>query len=134
LSRTTATISVNEPHLSISAAEPATGPAEDVSRKWTATRVDLFFGSRSQLRALAEVHAQCDAKEEFVRDLAAAWNKVTNLDLIRRLSIDLRRSAGAARADLSGWVESSGPRAPPDALQGVRRAAGLSGCGQGMPR
>jgi catalase-peroxidase len=48
--------------------------------KWTATRVDLIFGSNSQLRALAEVYAQDDAKEKFVRDFVAAWNKVMNLD------------------------------------------------------
>jgi catalase-peroxidase len=48
--------------------------------KWTGTRVDLVFGSNSQLRALAEVYAQDDAKEKFVRDFIAAWNKVTNLD------------------------------------------------------
>ena len=53
----------------------ATGKA-----KWTATRVDLVFGSNSQLRALAEVYAQADAKEKFVRDFVAAWNKVMNLD------------------------------------------------------
>ncbi len=49
-------------------------------QKWTATRVDLVFGSNSQLRALAEVYAQADAKEKFVRDFVAAWNKVMNLD------------------------------------------------------
>ncbi len=48
--------------------------------KWTATRVDLVFGSNSQLRALAEVYAQKDAKEKFVHDFVAAWNKVMNLD------------------------------------------------------
>ncbi len=48
--------------------------------KWTATRVDLVFGSNSQLRALAEVYAQDDVKEKFVRDFVAAWNKVMNLD------------------------------------------------------
>jgi len=48
--------------------------------KWTATRVDLVFGSNSQLRALAEVYAQADSKEKFVRDFVAAWNKVMNLD------------------------------------------------------
>ncbi|MDP2143435.1 MAG: catalase/peroxidase HPI [Gallionella sp.] len=48
--------------------------------KWTATRVDLLFGSNSQLRALAEVYAQADAKDKFVRDFVAAWNKVMNLD------------------------------------------------------
>jgi catalase-peroxidase len=48
--------------------------------RWTGTRVDLVFGSNSQLRALAEVYAQADAKEKFVRDFVAAWNKVMNLD------------------------------------------------------
>jgi len=48
--------------------------------KWTGTRVDLVFGSNSQLRALAEVYASDDAKDAFVKDFAAAWNKVMNLD------------------------------------------------------
>jgi len=48
--------------------------------KWTATRVDLIFGSHSQLRALAEVYASDDAQEKFVCDFVAAWNKVMNLD------------------------------------------------------
>ena len=48
--------------------------------KWTATSVDLVFGSHSQLRALAEVYACNDAKEKFVRDFAAAWSKVMSLD------------------------------------------------------
>jgi catalase-peroxidase len=48
--------------------------------RWTATRVDLVFGSNSQLRALAEVYACADAKQKFVRDFVAAWNKVMNLD------------------------------------------------------
>ncbi|MHB8809601.1 MAG: catalase/peroxidase HPI [Desulfobulbaceae bacterium] len=48
--------------------------------RWTGSRVDLVFGSNSQLRALAEVYAQDDAKEKFVRDFVAAWNKVMNLD------------------------------------------------------
>jgi len=48
--------------------------------KWTATRVDLVFGSNSQLRALAEVYAQDDGLEKFVRDFVSAWNKVMNLD------------------------------------------------------
>jgi len=48
--------------------------------KWTATRVDLIFGSNSQLRALAEVYGSADAQEKFVRDFVAAWNKVMNLD------------------------------------------------------
>ena len=48
--------------------------------KWTGTRVDLVFGSNSQLRALAEVYAQEDSKEKFVRDFVAAWDKVMNND------------------------------------------------------
>jgi catalase-peroxidase len=48
--------------------------------KWTGTRVDLIFGSNSQLRALAEVYGCADAKEKFIRDFIAAWNKVMNLD------------------------------------------------------
>jgi len=48
--------------------------------KWTGTRVDLIFGSHSQLRAFAEVYACADAKEKFVKDFIAAWTKVMNLD------------------------------------------------------
>ena len=48
--------------------------------KWTATRVDLIFGSHSQLRALAEVYASSDAKEKFAKDFVAAWTKVMNAD------------------------------------------------------
>jgi catalase-peroxidase len=48
--------------------------------KWTGTRVDLIFGSNSQLRAIAEVYACEDSKEKFVRDFVAAWDKVMNLD------------------------------------------------------
>jgi catalase-peroxidase len=55
--------------------------------KWTGTRVDLIFGSNSQLRALAEVYASSDAQMKFVRDFVAAWNKVMNLD-----RFDLTRS------------------------------------------
>jgi catalase-peroxidase len=49
-------------------------------RKWTGSRVDLVFGSNSQLRALAEVYAQGDAKEKFVKDFVKAWTKVMDLD------------------------------------------------------
>jgi catalase-peroxidase len=49
-------------------------------RKWTATRVDLVFGSNSELRALAEVYASADADEKLARDFVAAWDKVMNLD------------------------------------------------------
>jgi catalase-peroxidase len=50
------------------------------TRKWTATRVDLVFGSNSQLRALSEVYASADGKKKFVKDFVAAWTKVMNLD------------------------------------------------------
>jgi catalase-peroxidase len=55
--------------------------------KWTGTRVDLIFGSNSQLRALAEVYAWKDSMEKFVHDFVAVWNKVMNLD-----RFDLARS------------------------------------------
>ena len=55
--------------------------------KWTATRVDLIFGSNSQLRALAEVYGSADAQKKFVQDFVAAWTKVMNLD-----RFDLARS------------------------------------------
>jgi catalase-peroxidase len=48
--------------------------------KWTATAVDLVFGSNSQLRAVAEVYASDDSQEMFVHDFVAAWDKVMNLD------------------------------------------------------
>jgi catalase-peroxidase len=48
--------------------------------RWTASRVDLVFGSNSELRAIAEVYACDDAKEKFVRDFVTAWSKVMNLD------------------------------------------------------
>ena len=48
--------------------------------KWTGTRVDLIFGSHSQLRALAEVYGCADSREKFVKDFVAAWSKVMNLD------------------------------------------------------
>ena len=60
--------------------------------KWTATRVDLIFGSQSQLRALAEVYGCADSKEKFVKDFVAAWNKVTNLDRFD-LAPSLRKAA-----------------------------------------
>jgi catalase-peroxidase len=55
--------------------------------KWTGTRVDLVFGSNSQLRALAEVYACDDAKEKFVHDFVAAWDKVMNLDRFDELML-----------------------------------------------
>ena len=51
--------------------------------KWTGTRVDLIFGSHSQLRAFAEVYACADSKEKFVKDFVAAWTKVMNARPLR---------------------------------------------------
>ena len=48
--------------------------------KWTGSRVDLIFGSNSELRAIAEVYGSSDSQEKFVNDFVAAWNKVMNLD------------------------------------------------------
>ena len=65
------------------AAEDATtfeGRTADGAVKWTGSRVDLVFGSNSELRAVAEVYASDDAKEKFAHDFAAAWTKVMNLD------------------------------------------------------
>ncbi len=75
--------------LDIGTVWKATSPAEDVfegrdrktgALKWTATRVDLVFGSNSQLRALAEVYGQADGEKAFVQDFIAAWTKVMNND------------------------------------------------------
>jgi catalase-peroxidase len=63
------------------AAETFTGRDRKTgAAKWTASRVDLVFGSNSELRALSEVYACDDAKDKFVRDFVAAWGKVMNLD------------------------------------------------------
>jgi catalase-peroxidase len=75
--------------LDMSTTWKAASEAEDVFEgrdrgtgelKWTGTRVDLIFGSNSQLRAIAEVYACDDSQEKFVRDFVAAWDKVMNLD------------------------------------------------------
>lgn len=49
-------------------------------RKWMGSRTDLLFGSNSELRAVAEVYAQDDAEDKFVKDFVSAWTKVMNLD------------------------------------------------------
>ena len=54
--------------------------ARPMTSKWTGTRVDLIFGSHSQLRAFAEVYACANSKEKFAKDFVAAWTKVMNLD------------------------------------------------------
>jgi catalase-peroxidase len=67
--------------------------------RWTASRVDLVFGSNSELRSLSEVYACDDAKEKFVRDFVAAWTKVMNLD---RFDVSAsRRVGGTESAELS---------------------------------
>jgi len=70
--------------------------------KWTATRVDLIFGSNSQLRALAEVYGCADAKEKFVKDFVMAWTKVMNLDRFDLAEDERsRRAADPARTAVS---------------------------------
>jgi len=70
---------------------PATRPGQGVERfegrdrktgekKWTASRVDLVFGSNAQLRSISEVYASADAGQKFVKDFVAAWTKVMELD------------------------------------------------------
>jgi catalase (peroxidase I) len=82
--------------------------------RWTASRVDLVFGSNSELRALAEVYACDDAKEKFVRDFVAAWDKVMNLDRFDR-------------ADrFSGYADDPVVR---PTTSGVTRSASESGMG-----
>jgi catalase-peroxidase len=67
--------------------------------KWTATAVDLVFGSHSQLRAFAEVYASDDAKEKFVRDFVAVWDKVMNLDRFDLVAQGRDQRPRAAAAD-----------------------------------
>jgi catalase-peroxidase len=66
--------------------------------KWTGTRVDLVFGSNSQLRAIAEVYASGDSKQKFVNDFVAAWNKVMNLD---RFDLDPALRSGSHSTAMS---------------------------------
>jgi catalase-peroxidase len=73
---------VNEAEETFEGRDRSTGET-----RWTASRVDLVFGSNSQLRALAEVYASDDAQEKFVRDFVVAWDKVMTLD-----RFDLARS------------------------------------------
>ena len=77
--------------------------------KWSGSRVNLLFGSNSQLRAIAEVYACDDAGETFVRDFVGAWNKVMNLD---RFDLDWSR-----RGNRSGKVESPRSPTPPQFAQ-----------------
>ncbi len=81
----------------------------DGGLKWTGTRVDLIFGSNSELRALAEVYASADAPAKFVTDFVAAWNKVMNADRfdLRRLGVD-----GARRDSQPGRLREDSPGHP----------------------
>jgi len=63
------------------------------ARKWTATRIDLIFGSHSQLRAFAEVYAGAESKQKFVKDFVAAWSKVMNLDRYDRARVTETKKA-----------------------------------------
>jgi catalase-peroxidase len=75
--------------------------------KWTATRIDLIFGSNSELRGLAEVYACSDAKEKFVTDFVAAWDKVMNLD---RFDLKFPKSAGSAKLKTSSLMKEDEAR------------------------
>jgi catalase-peroxidase len=75
LDRGTTWTATSEDANTFEARDPATGQVQ-----WTGSRVDLIFGSNSELRALAEVYASDDAREKFVNDFVAAWVKVMNLD------------------------------------------------------
>jgi len=76
-------------------------------QRWTATRLDLVFGSNSQLRAVSEVYAAEDAKEKFVRDFIAAWNKVMNAD-----RFDLARKSARWTEKTSGQGVSTAEKVP----------------------
>jgi len=83
--------------------------------KWTATRVDLVFGSDSRLRALAEVYGSADAGKKFVHEFVAAWNKVMNLDRfgLGDRSTDVVGTSDRASTSQSGMAPTSTPIAAP---------------------
>jgi catalase-peroxidase len=72
--------------------------------KWTASRVDLVFGSNSQLRALAEVYASSDGEKKFVGDFVMAWNKVMNLDRFDLAARDKRNTRGRKTQKRTGDI------------------------------
>jgi catalase-peroxidase len=81
------------------AAETFTGRGRSKGdARWTASRVDLVFGSNSELRALSEVYASSDAKEKFLHDFVAAWNKVMNLDRFDVAQREVQTGGGLAAA------------------------------------
>ena len=75
--------------------------------RWTATAVDLVFGSNSQLRAIAEVYAGDDAKEKFVRDFVAAWDKVMNLDRFDLTADRLKGAGGRLRGGAAAGAQDA---------------------------
>jgi catalase-peroxidase len=81
--------------------------------KWTATRVDLVFGSDSRLRALAEVYGSSDAQKKFVHDFVSAWNKVMNLDRFDLADRSANAFATSGRASSSGMPASTPASAQP---------------------
>jgi hypothetical protein len=88
--------------------------------KWTGTRVDLTFGSNSQLRALAEVYGSADAQVKFVADFAAAWTKVMNAD---RFDLALCQLSGLPSNTHRALLDrTSGYRNPVEAAQSLRNA------------
>jgi catalase-peroxidase len=76
-------------------------------RKWTASRVDLVFGSNSQLRALAEVYASSDGEKKFVDDFVMAWNKVMNLDRFDLAARDKRNTRRRQTEKRTGDIQQS---------------------------
>ena len=97
--------------------------------RWTATAVDLVFGSHSQLRALAEVYASDDAQDKFVQDFVAAWVKVMNLD-----RFDLRLTGAALSGERHRCLHTD--FAPRWRVRGVgpRCRGRARGCGAGRRR
>ena len=87
--------------------------------RWTGSRADLVFGSNSVLRALAEVYASDDAKEKFVHDFVAAWDKVMMLD---RFDARLIPTSGAAPAGRSGRGSDPPSMTRESALSGPGRS------------
>jgi hypothetical protein len=93
--------------------------------KWTGTRVDLLFGSNSELRALAEVYASADAEDKFVRDFVAAWDKLMNLDRFDDEREERAIVVGAGQSDGRGRGRAVQRR---EAARRARRASPRSLC------
>ena len=97
--------------------------------KWTATSVDLIFGSHSQLRAFAEVYGCSDSKEKFVKDFVAAWTKVMNLD-----RFDQHGAGGNLRGRRTSEAQQTAPASHEAGALLITRAVRISGrCGRVSP-